>query len=143
VESLVDSYVIWNLNSHSKEELFEEVAKFLEENHLISERQDLFRELNQRENLGSTMIDDLIAAPHAQSNIFAKNVVIFVSLEEAVELWDGSSAAQYFVFCCLREDITLPAAKQISKILKSFVKDEVKKSLYLGNRELIEKIISG
>lgn len=78
--------------------LFDQVATLLQENDVIESPRQAIKLWQQREKMGSTMIDQLLAAPHAQARSIKRNTVVLVHTCKPIQQWDEHDDAQNFIF---------------------------------------------
>lgn len=117
--------VMWDINATTKTALFQQVADEFVKQGLLDSATMLITLLNQREAAGSTMIDDQLAAPHAQTNDLKANTLVLVHTRQPIAHWDSDSDAQNFICCCIRQDITKAQAHEMTKTLQQAVAPEM------------------
>lgn len=84
----------------TKQEILISIIKKLKESGYIIDEDKFLLDIMSRESMASTVIDDIIAIPHAQSDFVMKPVIAFFKNETEV-LWEestGSFAQIVFMF---------------------------------------------
>ena len=76
MKSKIMKLVLWDSVVTTKKALFDQVATLLQENDVIESPRQAIKLWQQREKMGSTMIDQLLAAPHAQARSIKRNTVV-------------------------------------------------------------------
>lgn len=141
MKSKLKKLVVWNSPATTKTALFEQIAEIIAQQGLITSPVELTTALNRREVAGSTMINTLLAAPHAQTDVLEQNVVIFVRTQSPILRWDKASGAQNFIFCCIRKDIDQADAHAMTQILQRAVKPDMQVAFQEENRiQILKKL---
>ncbi|MFQ5481952.1 MAG: PTS sugar transporter subunit IIA [Nitrospinaceae bacterium] len=120
---LAPDFIIPQLHSTAKEEVLDELCRFLEEKGAIRDRKTLHTALVERERLGSTGIGENVAIPHAKSNEIDNTLAVFGRSEKGVEFEALDQKPVHF-FCLLlapanSTGIHLKALARIARLLKS------------------------
>lgn len=133
--------VAWNIAIKDKNALFRKISSLMFESGITKHKNTLVESLEERELAGSTMADNLIAIPHIQSDYINKNTLILVRTIKPINNWDQGYDAQFFLFCCIRSDISVVTAKNITRTIKLLVSNKAKEAFSENNKEKIIKIL--
>ena len=94
-------FVLWDQNVCDKSELLDLVARELEDRRSIDDRQAVIQAFEKRENLGSTLLTDRLAIPHAQCDSIRLVSMVFVTARRPVRDWHQACR---FLFTSLPTD---------------------------------------
>jgi len=133
--------VLWNVAVTSKKNLFTQVAELMYGHELITSQAVLRELLEQREQAGSTMVDQLLAIPHAQSDDIKKNTLVLVHTEAPINGWDSENDAQNFVFCCIRQDISPEDSCELVATIKLAASENVQKAYMKNSKNEVIKLL--
>ncbi|MCY4325439.1 MAG: PTS sugar transporter subunit IIA [Betaproteobacteria bacterium] len=113
--------VLLDLDMRSKKRVFEEVGLAFE-NSGGPARNDVFRHLLERERLGSTLIADGVALPHARIAGLNKPISVFVRMAAAFP-FDSPEAQAKLLFVTLVPDKADASHLQILSIMSRMLTD--------------------
>ncbi len=94
-------FMLWDRDVRDRSELLDLVARELESRRLIDDRQAVVRAFERREALGSTLLTDRLAIPHAQCDSIKRASMVFVTTRLPVRDWHQ---ARRFLFTSLPVD---------------------------------------
>ena len=94
-------FVLWNQNVRDRSELLDLVARELEALRSIDDRQAVIQAFERREALGSTLLTDRLAIPHAQCDSIRLASMVFVTTRRPVRDWHHACR---FLFTSLPTD---------------------------------------
>ncbi|MDU6522886.1 PTS sugar transporter subunit IIA [Enterococcus devriesei] len=77
IDLMMSDLIIFNESISSKDELFEEIGRILEENQRVTKARKVIKDLYKRELETSTGIEDGFGIPHAKSKAVLKPTVCF------------------------------------------------------------------
>lgn len=141
MKSKIMKFVLWDSVVTTKKVLFDQVATLLQENGVIESPRQAIKLWQQREKEGSTMIDHLLAAPHAQGRSIKRNTVVLEHTCKPIQQWDEHDDAQNFIFCCIQQDISKLDADTITRTLKLAISDDAQHALQQNSKAQIIKIL--
>lgn len=137
----IKKLMLWDVDCSTKSQLFDQVGQLLVHQDLTAKPAEVISRFQQREDAGSTMIDELLAAPHAQTNDLNRNTLILARTKRPIRHWAVGEDAQNFIFCCIRKDIAKDTAHEVTYVLQQTVTDELI-ALFKENKQTeIEKIL--
>lgn len=115
--------VLAEFKANKKKNVFEELADYLCQKNIISNKSELVKVLLEREQLGSTGIGENVAIPHAKMNGLDKIITAFGVSKKGIEFDSLDRKPVNFVFMLVApENATgnhLKALARISRLLKS------------------------
>ncbi|WP_076642561.1 PTS sugar transporter subunit IIA [Lactiplantibacillus plantarum] len=141
MKSKIMKLVLWDSVVTTKKALFDQVATLLQENDVIESPRQAIKLWQQREKMGSTMIDQLLAAPHAQARSIKRNTVVLVHTCKPIQQWDEHDDAQNFIFCCIQQDISKLDVDTITRTLKLAISDDSQHAFQQNAKAQIIKIL--
>lgn len=124
MKSEIQKLVLWDLYATTKPSLFDQVAALLSEQQIVRSPKQVIDLWERREQMGSTMIDHLLAAPHAQADLIKQNTMVLVHTRDPISYWDGDETAQNFIFCCVRQDISKVEADNVTATLRLAISEK-------------------
>ena len=119
---LIPDRVLLDLDLRSKKRVFEEVGLVFE-NSGGPPRNEVFRHLLDRERLGSTLIADGVALPHARISKLQKSQAAFVRMAAAFP-FDSPDAQAKLLFVTLIPDRADASHLQILSIMSRMLTDD-------------------
>lgn len=100
LENLIkEENILLEVKSTEKFELLRELCDFAENNGLITDGEDFYKVIENREKLGSTGIGKNIAIPHGRSECVKDITIVFARHREGIEFdsLDGQKAKIIFL----------------------------------------------
>jgi len=96
---LSEDLIIPDLKSITRDEVLQEIVKFLKSGDRISRDKDLYNKLIQREDLGSTAIGDGVAIPHCRLKGVKSPLVVLGISHQGVDFdsLDGKPSHLFFL----------------------------------------------
>lgn len=89
------------LQAENKASLFTDIAAYLQQEKLVADPSAIVAALNERENLGNTLVAPGVAVPHIQDEAVKEATMLFVKLPRAIADWQAGQAAGRFIFVLL------------------------------------------
>ncbi len=123
-------YMNLNLESKSKEEVIEELAKKLYDTGVVSDLELLIDDIKIRESLASTGIGFKIALPHAKSEYMKEPAIAFGKSKAGIEYnsMDGDKAHLFFLICMPKDGGNLHL-KALAKLSRSLIHESFRDAL--------------
>lgn len=122
-EILDSDAIIAEIKAKDKKFVLEELADFLYQKKLVSNKEEVFRVLSEREKLGSTGIGENVAIPHAKMKGLDKIVAAFGISKKGIDFDSLDRKPVNFVFVLLTPEKAtgnhLKALVRISRLLKN------------------------
>lgn len=122
-EILDSNAILADIKTKNKKLVLEEFADFLDQKKLVSNKEEVFRVLFEREKLGSTGIGENVAIPHAKMKGLDKIVAAFGISKKGIDFDSLDRKPVNFVFVLLAPEKAtgnhLKALVRISRLLKS------------------------
>ena len=102
LSNFLDSKIInTSLKADNKNDAIYKMCEILKDNQYISNVDDFYKDVLEREKLGETGIGNYIAIPHGQSSSVKKSTIAICKLENEIE-WetlDGKGVKVILLFC--------------------------------------------
>lgn len=115
--------ILEEIKASNKKNVIEELADFLYQKNIISDKSEVVRVLLEREQLGSTGIGENVAIPHAKMKGIDKIIAVFGISKKGVEFDSLDRKPVNFIFMLIApENATgthLKALARISRLLKN------------------------
>ncbi|HEB72046.1 MAG TPA: PTS sugar transporter subunit IIA [Nitrospirae bacterium] len=112
-----------SLSSTEKDGVLRELTALLVKNNAVSDSDEIFNALMEREKLGSTGIGDHIAIPHAKIKGLSSLVAAFGRSETGIDYLAVDDQPVQWIFLLLASDnskgVHLKALARISRLFKS------------------------
>ncbi|MBQ0834964.1 PTS sugar transporter subunit IIA [Lactiplantibacillus pentosus] len=142
MKSEIRKLVLWDSYATTKSSLFNQVAALLSEQQIVQSSKQVIDLWEQREQMGSTMIDHLLATPHAQADSIKQNTMALVHTRKPISYWDGNEDAQNFIFCCIRQDISKTDADSVTTILRLAISEKAQSAFRHDDKSQIVTILN-
>lgn len=121
---------IFNDNlSKNLEQVYKNVAKWLEENRYIASKQIFLQDLRERESLGSIVVAENFYLPHVQNDNVSKSVVVRI---------DGFRNNIIFILLSQQDEQN---KEKIKKFIMKLVDDNLRKEILKCDEEQFIKIV--
>ncbi len=124
IDEILDSNAILaEIKANNKKIVIEELADFLNQKNLVSDKAEVVRVLLEREELGSTGIGENVAIPHAKMKGLDKIVAAFGISKKGIDFDSLDRKPVNFVFLLITPEKAtgnhLKALARISRLLKN------------------------
>ncbi len=121
---------IANLNGISRDEIFKEMTKALEDNGKIKNHKLVLETIKKRETLGSTAIGKKVAIPHCRS-LAVSSVHIVVGISRQGIIYDANKKRVNLIFLIVappkeKSNVYLPILGKIVEMIKD---NKIRRSL--------------
>ncbi len=138
------SFIILDLKSNSRDGVLYELAKIAEDAGIAISAEDVFEQLQNRENMLSTAVGNCIAIPHPRNpseELFRRSSVIIARSLNGVDFSspDGKKVHLFFMACATDITLHLKLLSKIAKLLES--KNVFYKFMNANSKEDIIKIL--
>lgn len=144
--------IIFDLKSSSKEEVLKEMVHHLYEIGVVSNEEEFYNDVIERENLGSTAFEGGVATPHAKSEYVKKTTVLVGISKNGVDFGEDDEKTKLFFMIAVPKgeanthiDILQSIAgilddeDKISSIINSNKYEEVLENLKIEEEKEVEK----
>ncbi|PMC34124.1 hypothetical protein CJ195_24505 [Bacillus sp. UMB0899] len=121
INSFYQLYFNWELKT--REEVYSFISEIVCQDDL-SKKEEVINQLNDREEVGSTLIAEHVMLPHIESAQIKKSQIIFIRLANPILSWDYQT-----------KDIRL----LIAILLKENENEQIKKKISLFTRTLADE----
>lgn len=115
--------ILAEIKANNKESVIEELADFLYQKNMVSDKSEVVRVLLEREQLGSTGIGENVAIPHAKMKGIDKIIAVFGISKKGIEFDSLDRKPVNFIFMLIvPENATgthLKALARVSRLLKN------------------------
>lgn len=115
--------ILAEIKANNKESVIEELADFLYQKNMISDKSEVVRVLLEREQLGSTGIGENVAIPHAKMKGIDEIIAVFGISKKGVEFDSLDRKPVNFIFMLIAPENAagthLKALARISRLLKN------------------------
>lgn len=105
--------------ANSKATLFQEVVNWQKKHQFISNVDNVVAELNYREKVGTTMLEDGIALPHVSNQLVKENNVLLVKVVNPISQWDQGYQVDTCLFLFLQPVVNQDIRTQVKRIMIS------------------------
>lgn len=126
---------------YEKSGLFRFVSGYLLRAGKIDSAEALFEELQWRESMGNTLIEEDFAVPHIESNHVQETSLVLVRLNHPIADWTDSYTADTVLFILIRKAEKPEVLTNVKKIIKSLAYDETIELLKKAELQQIENVL--
>ncbi|KFJ04456.1 PTS sugar transporter subunit IIA [Bifidobacterium tsurumiense] len=136
----MERIILWHPKpAHTKAELLRKVVQELESRGLVTDSAEIITLLHERENLGSTLLTERLAIPHAQSEAITKAAIVYVATEDPIADWQSASR---FIFTFLPEAPDRGDAYAIRDFFIRLADDDVAEALGECDEEQVLELLT-
>ncbi|BDR53912.1 hypothetical protein KIMH_00230 [Bombiscardovia apis] len=137
--------IVWEPESaahiRSKADLFAWIAAYSQKQGLVADAHEVPELLQERENIGSTLVSDQLANPHLQSDTVLHSAVIMIKLTQSIGGWEGAEAIERFIVTLLPTQPALADVAALRQWYRKLADSRVSSALGSGQREDVRQII--
>lgn len=127
----------------SKDEFFQEIARYLGDKKVVDSPELLVQELLDREKVRSTLVEQGIAMPHVESLNVRKSTVLFVRIEKAVRRWEDDSEPVSLAVCLLlKENENRDIKDEVVGIVRMFGDEDFVEQIRNSDYQEFKKIFN-
>ncbi|MEK4563271.1 PTS sugar transporter subunit IIA [Alkalihalobacillus sp. FSL R5-0424] len=135
----IRTYVDCTLDSRG--EVFSFIADLVSETSTGASQ--VIKQLEHREELGSTMIAEHVLLPHIESPYVRKSEIIFIRLGEPIQNWDETTKdIQLLIVISLAENESVPLKKDIAGFTRTLADEEFVQQLITMSEQDILKTVN-
>lgn len=122
----------------------DEVFSFIAD--LVSEKptdvEQVIKQLEQREELGSTMIAEHVMLPHIESPYARQSEIIFIRLAEPIQNWDETTKdIQLLIVISLTENESVQLKKDIARFTRTLADEEfVQRLITMSEQDILRTV---
>ncbi|MFK3939344.1 PTS sugar transporter subunit IIA [Alkalihalobacillus sp. NPDC078783] len=135
----IRTYVDCTLNNRG--EVFSFIADLVSETSTGVEQ--IIKQLEQREELGSTMIAEHVLLPHIESSYVRQSEIMFIRLAEPIQNWDETTKdIQLLIVISLAENESVQVKKDIARFTRTLADEEFVQQLITMSEQDILKTVN-
>lgn len=106
-----------NSTARSKAALFNEVADWQKNQGFTDDIETVITELNYREKVGNTLLEEGFALPHVSNQVIKENNMLLVQLDQPIKEWDGEYPVDTCLFLFLQPNVNKKIQAQVKAIM--------------------------
>lgn len=127
--------------AYGKNELFDYVSGYLMESGKIDSAEVLLEELQWRESMGNTLIEEDFAVPHIESNNVNETSIVLTRLKYPVLNWAGDYSANTIFFILIKKEEGPEILQDVKRIIKSLAYEETVELLKKAEKRKIDSVL--
>ncbi|MER2174950.1 MAG: PTS sugar transporter subunit IIA [Carnobacterium sp.] len=132
--------VYFNRELRTKEEVYSFISEMVCQDE-DSQKDEIIKQLIEREQVGSTLIADHVMLPHIESDQVKKSRILFIRLVKPIALWDPQTKdIQLLIVLLLKKNEVDQIKKKISLFSKTLAdEDYLNRLLEITDKKVFEK----
>lgn len=138
--------ISFDINAKNKNDALKKMSEILYCNKRVSSKEEIFKDILERESLSTTGFGNHVAIPHAQSSVVLESSVVFVRFDEEVE-WqslDDKRVKVAMMIVVNTDNKDNEHLRILSKLAEKLIDEEfIEFLIRCDDKEKIEKIIRG
>lgn len=126
---------------YGKSELFDYVSGYLLETGKIDSAEVLKEDLQWRESMGNTLIEEDFAVPHIESSNVNETSIVLTRLKYPVLNWADDYSASTILFILIKREEDPEILQDVKKIIKSLAYEETIELLKQAEKRKIDSVL--
>ncbi|KAB7665547.1 PTS sugar transporter subunit IIA [Bacillus sp. B1-b2] len=135
--------VYFDCELKTKDEVHSFISEVVSQDNPL-QKEEVIKQLNEREKIGSTLIAEHVMLPHIESDQLEKSQVLFIRLANPIEAWDSKTKdIRLLIVILLKKNESVQIKKEIALFTRTLADDEYINRLLNSNEkeEFIKEII--
>lgn len=126
---------------HGKNELFRFVSGYLLEAGKIDSAEGLLEELQWRESMGNTLIEEDFAVPHIESSNVTETSITLARMKHPIWNWTEGYSANTILFILIKKEEDPEILQDVKKIIKALAYEENIEILKKAGKRQIDSVL--
>ncbi|MFV0560341.1 MAG: PTS sugar transporter subunit IIA [Enterococcus sp.] len=133
-----NNYFIEVDGAYSKDEFLGFISEYLRDNKKITSKNLFLLAIQERERVGSTLIEENFSVPHVEDASIIESMVFLVRMKTPIQNWSENYPVDTLLFVLIRPKEGRKTMKKIKKQIQKLAYDETIDVLKFGTKEQVE-----